>query len=680
MSNFSTFAKKVHDNYAVMSKHELFTTVDGSALADAYQNYFPEGTNNIFRVKREYECSTCRNFIKNIGPLVAFIGGKRMSVWDFAEGELEYPYNIVAQKMSEHVHATPITNVFRTPRGLSVFGSKVTYEPKTETNNGPLTWNHFYAEVATPHMLTADQIGPFLGQQTTTYQVTKRGLDELSESAITAVSDLINEGILYRGEEHKSAIHRFSTLKALYSVIENEQQKADYIWRTLNPQNRFRNTVIGTLVTDISDGVPIETAVASFESKVAPANYKRPKALYTKAMGEAAMQALIDSGKEHSIERRFAKISDVPVDQVLWVNPKVRNKLKGGLADLINSGATVPATVSKKQHLIEECSIERFMAIMSTGVEALELEITNAHLPNFMSLTAPVHENSGNLFKWDNDFAWSYSGNVADSFVTERVKAAGGNVANAKLRFSLAWFNKDDLDLHVKCPDGTNIYYGYPWEKATDLTALDVDANRSAPFTKTPVENTSLIQPKDGVYVVTVDNFSQRETNNPGFVLEVASAAGVKQFTHKKVAGSNIKCLCVTYERGTVVDVKITSPNLVGGDISQDVWGVKTQTFVPVSTIMMSPNYWTDKPTGNKHWFFMLENCKSNEPTRGIYNEFLSSDMEKHRKVFEVLGSKTMCQPTDDQLSGVGFSSTRRQTVKAYVTRSGKRELFEIYF
>lgn len=97
-----------------------------------------------------------------------------------------------------------------------------------------------------------------------------------------------------------------------------------------------------------------------------------------------------------------------------------------------------------------------------------------------------------------------------------------------------------------------------------------------------------------------------------------------------------------------------------------DKWGVKTLTPVRVDTIMLSPNYWEDAgDVGNKHWFFILDGCKNPNPARGFFNEYLRSSLEKHRKVFEVLGAQTKCQPTDNQLSGVGFSSTRNDTVLA---------------
>jgi hypothetical protein len=47
--------------------------------------------------------------------------------------------------------------------------------------------------------------------------------------------------------------------------------------------------------------------------------------------------------------------------------------------------------------------------------------------------------------------------------------------------------------------------------------------------------------------------------------------------------------------------------------------------------------------------------------------------LDKHRKVFEVLGSKLMVQPAQEQLSGLGFSSTKRDSVLCRVSGSFNR-------
>lgn len=108
--------------------------------------------------------------------------------------------------------------------------------------------------------------------------------------------------------------------------------------------------------------------------------------------------------------------------------------------------------------------------------------------------------------------------------------------------------------------------------------------------------------------------------------------------------------------KGGVVTAVTPGAGIIGGSFSQEKWGVNTEQFVKVDTFMLSPNHADGKSIGNKHYIFILEGCKNPVPTRGLYNEFLLPSLDKHRKVFEVLGNKTMCDPTDQQLSGVGFS------------------------
>lgn len=85
MSDFAPFSKAVHAQYNKLAKQNLFvTTADHEALIARYLASFPEGTNPIYITNTEHDCSCCKNFIKNLGNLVAIIDGKVETVWKVA--------------------------------------------------------------------------------------------------------------------------------------------------------------------------------------------------------------------------------------------------------------------------------------------------------------------------------------------------------------------------------------------------------------------------------------------------------------------------------------------------------------------------------------------------------------------------------------------------------------------
>lgn len=663
---FQKFAELVKAQFDQMSKHELFALdVNSDEVWQKYLASFPAGTNPIFRERTEHDCSCCRGFVKNLGNVVAIIDGTVVSIWDGITQRAEHPYNIVAEEVSNFVKAKKIKNAFRTSE--MQFGKKVTYE---EVDGRSKAWHHFEGVVAKEFRVPKGTVDAVLAQYTSIVQVFERGLRELKRSDIQTVLDLVKDNAIYRGQEFKDALVGFSKLIDDY---EKAPVKEIFIWQNHNDRNaRFRNTVIGTLIDDLSSGVSLDKAVASFESKVAPQNYKRPSALITPRMIEDALKTLADEGLESAVERRFAKISDVSVNNVLFVDNAVRGEMKGGLKDLLMTSAKREEKVPQTAINI---SIEEFMSAILPKATGIDMLVETKHAGNFVSLTAPVHADSKSLFLWKNDFGWSYDGGVTDS-IKERVKRAGGNVTNAQMRVSLAWFNTDDLDIHVQPPSGSEIYYGNKQDK------LDVDMNDGwGKPRKDAVENVSWKRGslQDGIYVVTVNNYNKRETSDVGFELEVEFEGAITRYQHVGDVKGRVRSLDIEIKGGKLIGIK-HGKHIVQTSGSIEKWGIKTETMVPVNTMMFSPNYWDENAVGNKHWFFILKDCVNPDATRGIYNEFLSSKLVKHRKVFEVLGDKTKCAPTTEQLSGLGFSSTRGDEVLVTVTSGNIKTNYSIKF
>ena len=81
MSDFKKFRALLQDHFNEMVKVEnplFITDADEDELYNLYLDSFPVGTNELFRKRREYDCSCCRRFVKNIGKLVAFDAGRNL--------------------------------------------------------------------------------------------------------------------------------------------------------------------------------------------------------------------------------------------------------------------------------------------------------------------------------------------------------------------------------------------------------------------------------------------------------------------------------------------------------------------------------------------------------------------------------------------------------------------------
>ena len=662
--DFKPFGRAVNERFNLLSREELYVCGVGDHVWDVYQNAFPSGTNPIFNVRKEHDCSCCKHFLRNVGNVVAIINGEIHTIWEI-DG-LEYPYDVVAKELDSFVRSQPIVGIFRS--GETRYGIDVNYLRRVSSDVVP--FHHFFCTVDKKHFTKA--AGTVRGDAKTSADVLRRALEELSVESLGTVIELITSNSLYRGEEHLKSVNGFYRLSTAYRALSTDSAKDLFVWKEChNGLAHFKNSVIGTLVTDLSSGVDLEAAVRLFESKVAPLNYKRSTALITPRMITDAMKTIQELDIEPALERRFAHIGDVTINNVLWADGSIKPIMKDGIEGMLME-AVLPSAV-KADGDAENISIEDFMNNVLPKAREIGMYVGNPHTNNLMSITAPVHPGAKHLFKWENGFAWSYSGNVTDS-ITERVKRAGGNI-DAKLRFSLSWFNYDDLDIHVIEPDGNHIYF------SNRCLKLDVDMNAGGGTSREPVENVALKTPTNGEYRVYIHQYNKRENVDVGFVVEVANENNITQYSYPRALWDNERVDVGKFvvQNGDIISFEI-NPQLNGKGISKNVWGLGTEQFVPVDTVMYSPNHWDEQHSGNRHWFFILRGCKNDIPCRGIYNEFLCNDLEKHRKVFEILGEKTKCPVVPDQLSGLGFSSTKKDSVLVRVKGEKMQRLLKINF
>ena len=294
-----------------------------------------------------------------------------------------------------------------------------------------------------------------------------------------------------------------------------------------------------------------------------------------------------------------------------------------------------------------------------------------------VSLIAPVNKDAKNMMKWGNSFSWAYSGNMTDSEMKERVKNAGGAV-DGVLRFSIQWnagkdWNRDDFDAHCKTPC-YHIFFNQMLDHKT-RGRLDVDVINPVKG-KPAVENITWADKSkmvDGDYEFFVHNYCH-SNGTSGFTAEIEFDGKIYEFEYDQPLrqGQNVPVATVTLEDG-VFTIKEKLPSTTS---SREIWGINTNQFVPVTVMCYSPNYWDEQTgIGHKHYLFMLNGCVNEDTPNGFFNEFLKQELVQHKRVFEALGSKMHVADDPNQLSGIGFSSTKRDDVIVKVKGATERVL-----
>lgn len=189
MDGFIRFKNELQKHFEEMQEnatHLFEVDVDKDELWNTYLDSFPAGTNEIFRERREHDCSCCRHFIKNIGAAVSIKDNKIHTIWELNLGDTTY--QPVCDALDKYVKSHSVIDMYTSK--FKNIGTNYNYE---EINGKPHKWDHFFLTLPRKFVNESSRSNEEIkGQFRDTRNVFKRSLDEITMDAINTILELIN--------------------------------------------------------------------------------------------------------------------------------------------------------------------------------------------------------------------------------------------------------------------------------------------------------------------------------------------------------------------------------------------------------------------------------------------------------------------------------------------------------
>jgi hypothetical protein len=711
------FNQQLQKQFAEMCKSgKLFrVSLTGEAVWKLYLESFENDP--MFRdpESSEHNCNLCKNFIRRYGNIVSVDENFKISTMFDVDAEDEFIP--VAKALSDNIKKSKIAQVFfetfaelnilpyeKCTKNSVLFQLGVDKNVKRYTKeeaekfgvvkpNEIKEFNHMHLFLPKEFVdNTGKSVEQIMGEFRDAKNVFQRAMETISLDTLQLVKDLINQGSLLDGTTHLYKIEQFIPLKEEYHTLPTTKRD-NWLWVKSYklPFAKFRNELIGTLCTELSEGKELNEACQSWNKRVDPINYMKTTAPITKRQIEEAKKFVEENNYTESFNRRFANIDDIKVSEILHSNVG-----KGEIKSVsIFDGVKSTSTRHKRNEFdgIEEVSIDKFMKDILPTCTSVEALLRNTHDGNMVSLTTANNPDSKPIFKWDNNYSWTFNGNLAGkSQLTEMVEAKGGRTDGA-FRFTHSWNelepNQSLMDLHVFMPSNKHHEDSKPhdnygvgrrvgWNCRQDNlsgASQDVDYTDAAPKGYIPVENITfpdLSKMPEGKYICKIHNWSFRATGGKGKA-EISFNGNVFQYEYPSTKNKQwITIAEVSLNNGKFsIEHKVEPSN----ESTKEIYGLETNQFHKVNLVCLSPNHWGDNNVGNKHYFFMLQDCKSPNSIRSFHNEGLIPELVSHRSVMEVLGSTNMIDSPKKQLSGLGFNSTVKDELVVKLSGSFKRTI-----
>lgn len=396
--HYEAFLASVRDKFAhaVRGGTPLFTTnvAEHGDLFDAFLGELPADR------RQHYTCRACRAFVNRYGGLVT------ISADGIAMSALWHPGTV------PDFFVTAVAVLAGMVRRSKVTGVFLSKDPEwgTVSNTGvkpPGEWFHLavqppFSMLHRSVLLSAEQK---MAERKEEHGMLQRGLADFPIEVVRKAHALLTTGALNRSEKHIGAAKWLLDLHEARAGAKRREDIADnLVWLTvaLAPAGfaHVRSGMLGTLLEDVAEGLPIEAIKRRFDEKMRGDLYQRPQA--PPAAGNiAAAEAIVEKlGLKAALPRRFAKLEDV---QAMWTPKPVAPAApaEGGVFGHLTPKGAAP--VLKRDTLpVQTMTWVKFQAVVLPTAESIALEVPSG-MAAFAALVTAVDPAAPPILQWDRE-------------------------------------------------------------------------------------------------------------------------------------------------------------------------------------------------------------------------------------------------------------------------------------
>ena len=452
-----TLASQTHENY---DDYPVLEHLVRARIAEAPRELFYAGgngyTESLYDIYlreipaphwQHYNCRACRDFVNRYGMLVTISadGATHPLLWNPTSVPKFFERSFAV--LDEYIRRAPVVGVFY--QSAETWGRPVT---KGWTHLSGVYSHPFYHPLMTDSQREAEKVEE--------YGMLRRGLAEFDGKLVGTALAILETDMLVGGEKAVGIARWLADLHARISTTPSRKAQDNFVWLAVASAPpgfcHVRSTMIGTLLSDLAAGLPVEVAKRRWAEKMHPLQYRRPTKISDGAV-EQAERVFAATGAAPALKRRYARLDDV-LPYAIWsppspepTNPPAKASVFGHLRSVAKAdGPPVTAVVPK-------ITWRKFYETVLNGSRPV-LAIAALVPPRggFYGLTVAEDQAAPPILQWDglpgmprNSAAWYFYhggsaainwGLVGDMFV--KVTAIFGSPAHWQVPTSFEHFEK----------------------------------------------------------------------------------------------------------------------------------------------------------------------------------------------------------------------------------------------